>query len=267
LVEVSGKPRTYYSLDTKAPIDVAVAGPVRLTTLTRLRFTEDMPDTVAYGILIRSGDEVLRRHWTKTVRSTASFPEIPGEALGASRKLSVEVGEGYHILHVSLLGEGTARAVMRFYVPAEYKAQRYVSLAPIDPPATLTALASEKQILYYPIDSSSSVTVQVVGPTTLRVLSRMHFDYRLHGSRRYSLVIGKDGDSLREDTFETTRSTSVTFVGRDDLIPGKNKLTLIDVPRGVHRYSFEMGAASEAPASVRFTIPSADVFNRSRDRR
>ena len=264
---LSGKAREYYGFGIDQPIHVAVVGPTTFTLLVRAVFTPGMPDTAAYGVLIREGDAEVKKHWTTTRRGDGAFVPKSPNVPGASRKLTVEVPAGSHRLAVSLLGDQAEQAVARLYVPGEYKAEAYASIAPLDASETFTALGGEKQIAYYRVDAKAPLTVRVVGPTKLRILSRMNFSFALHGKRRYALTVEEDGKAIRREDLWTTRSTSVVFTDHPDIIPGKDKVTLVDVPGGAHRYTVRLGPASEASSvSIRFTIPQKDLANSSAGR-
>jgi len=253
--------RTYYEFSADETVELPLLGPTTLTLLIRAVFTPSMPDTVPYGVEVVEGDSTLVTHWTTTRRSDTRFVPDSPDTPGLSRKLSVEIPDGEHELGVKLLGEDVPRAVARFYVPGEYATERYVSISPLDPERTLTAVGGEKQIRYYPIDQDESVAVRIVGPTTLRILSRMMFDYDLHGRRHYTLLVEENGRQVRNVLLPTTRSTSVVFENAPDVTPGKNKVTLLDVPKGVHRYHVRLGPDTDGPAAVRFTIPIEDLGN------
>ncbi len=257
---IDGKVRTYYAIGVDDPLRIDVPGPTTLTLLVRLVFTPGMPDTAAYGIVVSERSTVLKKHWTTTRRGDDAFVPLSPNAPGRSRKLSVEIPQGSHTLTIALLGDVAKEAAVRVSIPGEYRADEYASIAPLDPRETVTALAAEKQIAYYLVDTGSPLTVRVVGPTRLRVLSRLTFDEGLRGKRRYILRVEEGERLVREDALLTTRSTSVVFSDRLDLVPGKDKVTLIEVPGGVHRYTVRLGAGSESRlAAVRFTIPRRDL--------
>ena len=257
---IDGKVRTYYAIDADDPLSLSVPGPTTLTLMVRLVFTQGMPDTAAYGIEVSEGKALLKKHWTTTRRGNDAFVPAGPKVPGLSRKLSVEIPEGAHALTIALLGKDAQAAAARFYIPGNYRADEYASIAPLDPRETVTALAEEKQIAYYLVDADKPLTVRIVGPTKLRVLSRLTFDEGLRGKRRYALRVEEEGRLVREDMLFTTRSTSVVFTDRQEIVPGKDKVTLIDVPKGVHSFTVRLGAGSESPlAAVRFTIPKGDL--------
>lgn len=259
-----GTVRTYYEFSADEAAELSLTGPTTLTLLIRAVFSPGMPDTVPYGVAVHEGDRELLTHWTTTRRSGTRFVPDSKDVPGLSRKLSVDVPEGSHELSITLLGDKAKRAVTRFYVPGEYQTERYVSIAPLDPGRTLTAVGGEKQIRYYPIVKDSTVVVRIVGPTKLRILSRLLFDFALHGRRHYTLVIDEEGKPVREVTLATTRSTSVVFEDAQGVVPGKNKVTLLEVPKGVHRFGVRLGPDSDGAAAVRFTIPVEDLSNEAK---
>jgi hypothetical protein len=65
---------------------------------------------------------------------------------------------------------------------------------------------------------------------------------------------------LREEQLFTTRSTTVHYANRPEMVPGKERSTLVKVPKGVHRLTVRVDGGVPPPAvSVRFTIPQRDL--------
>src|SRR5262249_29977098 len=158
-----------------------------------------------------------------TRKSNERFEDRTNGVPGLSRKVTIDVPAGRHSLSVSLAQPAGASACARFSIPGAERAEPYVSITPLDAGETYVAVAGEKQITYYGADASRAVTVRVVGPARLRILSRLNFDFSLHGERRYTLDITQDGKPFRQDPLITTRSTSVPYTNHPTVIPGKDK--------------------------------------------
>lgn len=116
----------------------------------------------------------------------------------------------------------------------------------------------EVEVKYYRATYDTPVELEVVGPTSLVMFSRLEFTYDMKGLQNYQVQVIENAQVIHSFTWTTTRSDVTRHLDRDDLVPSPGRRCVIQVPPGVHRYSFKPASPSES-ILLRFFIPVKDL--------
>jgi hypothetical protein len=105
------------------------------------------------------------------------------------------------------------------------------------------------------------VVLDVNGPTTIRVNTRLLFDRT--ASKRESYVVGVREPGAAEVVYkiETTPSETVVCRDRSDLLPGALRHFMLEVGPGPHAYEFRLVDTTAGALAIRFHIPRGDIAN------
>ncbi len=261
---VAGQEFTYRVLDTDEPTWVQVRGPRRLKIVSRYLFGEDDPLQQTYRLrVLVDGREVLRRSFTGRVKEDVAIAGRPGPAVGALRKVYVNIGTGLHSVQVFGETTGSGRIAARFFREYKRDPETTVSFAP-EGFETIYHLqfASGSQSTYYHFGAEVPLTFTVTGPTTLKIWTRLDFDHTMNGSQDYTLEVTCDGESWNTFHYTAKKLSSAAYVERPDLLPGTRNTMRIPVRKGQHRFEIKCVRPDRCGISAQIRIPLADLGSR-----
>lgn len=255
---VDGKQVTYCRFDAERPLSFSVQGPGRVKILTRLVIPNDR-EKDSYGVTVmRDGAAERTKEFDTVPSGRAFYVALDSVRPGVIRRIYVDVPTGAHTYE--LRAEGFGRVDARVYASTDPDADR-VSFAPRDGPSVETLLSGDKELTYYLLTKSAPVVLDVVGPTTIRVNTRLLFDQTT--SKRESYVLGVREPGAPEVLYkiETTPSETVVCRDRGDLLPGALRHFMLDVGPGAHAYEFRLVDTTARALALRFHIPRGDIAN------
>jgi hypothetical protein len=144
-------------------------------------------------------------------------------------------------------------AVAFFASPPPGEAQKkskWVSLRPLGSPGFAELQAKDRTYRYYPVTSVQTAAVEVVGPTTLRMATRLGFSPGMVGKTSYRVQV-LEGEEVIKVYSTSTGKSDLTFVGLMTL-PGKKRYFQLKVPKGKHRYDFRASGSVTETVYLRF---------------
>lgn len=257
---VKGKERTYYSITARNPLHIEVDGPGKLVILSRVVFPSLSSVSERYSVIVREDGKELKIHATQSEKSTATLKSAGGN-LGRGRKTNVKIPEGMHKYEVSVESTlGNEVLVRLSFIPAKGK-KNLVSLEPLSYARVVTAVVKEKLIAYYVSSKEQPVQLRVVGPTRLKIATRLNYDSKMKGGQRYSVGVWENDKRLVSKALATTKSVGVEYKEWKDVSPGKPVSFYLAVPKGEHHYSFRLEAGTAMSVAVKFSIPKSDLDN------
>lgn len=255
-----GQERTYYLLTKSAPITLEVDGPGKLSVLSRLGFAPGAEGPAQYAIKVVEGKATVKRQSTQTGPSDASYKDgrlRPGK----SRRFSLDIPERGHTYTVFLEADQAEEAAVRFLFSRSKGAGKLVSLEPLAYDRIVTAVVDEKLIAYYIASGERSVQLRVIGPTRLRVSTRLNYDAAMKGDQKYAVAVSEEGKQVALKSLATSKSVGIEYHEWKDVVPGKVNAFFLDVPKGEHRYRFALAQALAHSVALKFSIPQNDLSN------
>jgi hypothetical protein len=255
---VDSKTLTYYRFDSVAPITLSVEGPTRLKILTRVRIPNDREEETYTVTVMRDGEHATAEEFTAPVSERAHYVAFNSFRPGVIRRIYVDVPTGQH--HYELLAEGQAVVDARPFQSAANRPSR-VSLAPREYAAVETFYYGDKALTYYILTEDSPVVLDVVGPTTIKVNTRLMFEQTMVGGQSYVLGVREYDVPEQLYRIESEPSETVTSRDRSDVIPGALRYFMLEVGKGAHTYEFTLVDASGSAVALKFYIPRGDLLN------
>ncbi|MCK4408476.1 MAG: hypothetical protein KAW67_00225, partial [Candidatus Eisenbacteria sp.] len=257
-ISVGGKELTYYHFTTDEPLTFSVDGPTRVKVLTRVRVPNDH-ETVEYGVSIsRDGVHMETVEKEAYPKESAFYVAFLSFRPGVIRRIYIDVPTGRHEYELRTVGGHSVDA--RLFESAGSKPS-LVSVAPRDFDSVETLYYRDKELTYYLMTKATPVVLDVVGPTSVKVNTRLLYDATMLGEQTY--IVGVSGQEAPECLYRIDAKPSETVVmrDRDDVIPGALRHFVLEVPRGVHTYTFRLVDAAAGGLAVKFYIPRGDVTN------
>jgi len=257
-ISVEGKERTYYHFTVDEPLTFSVEGPTRVKILTRVRVPNDR-ETVEYGVSIsRDGVHVETVEKEAYPKESAFYVAFMNFRPGVIRRIYIDVPTGRHGYELRAVGGPSVDA--RLFESARSKPS-LVSIAPRDYDSVETLYYRDKELTYYLMTKDALVVLDVIGPTSIKVNTRMLYDATMLSKQTY--IVGVRAPGAPEDLYKIDGEPSQTVVLRDrsDVIPGALRHFVLEVPKGAHTYEFRLVDAAAGGLAVKFYIPRGDLTN------
>lgn len=256
----SGSDHAYHAVAPGDEVTCRVAGPRRLKIISRYLFGEGDGRRVPYTVSVTvDGREVLRKAFTGKPHDEVTLCGGAGR-VGSLRRAYVDLPTGRHDVAVSVETEGRGEVALRVFRQVKRKRDRWMAKAPEGFGAMRKLeFASGAQSSYYHFDATTPLRLEVNGPTTLRVRSRLDFDHTMNGSQTYAVEVVIDGDSWRTFHFDTTKLSSARWLENPDILPGDRKEFRIDVDRGQHTVEIHCVRPEACGVAAMIHIPESDL--------
>ncbi len=255
----AGKIRAYYPLSTRKSSIILLKGPGELRILTRARFTPKTKGLLNYRVAYRidGGDERLLDVEGVRRSNEAAFKDEALGIPGDSHPLALRLGRGYHSIEVTLR-DSTPKVVARFlYSPGKEVAMRWVQLEPVKPYQPVDLLAKEEVANYYRFSPEKPLKVDVIGPTEVRLLTRVENNYSMQGQANYRIQLRQHGEVVRTFQLSSSRSETTTYKDSSAFVAGKAREIVFKVPKGRNLYEIVPLDNLSILGSMR--IPEKDV--------
>jgi len=262
ILSISGRDRAYYSIEKGGQFSFQVKGPTQVRILTRLEFATYPSQSVEYGIQYRVDD-----HATETVTLTsrpaevARDPNNPRLLLGYLRDLCLDVPRGVHSYALQVSDD-----VTRVWVRIQEQESTYeqklsrVAIAPQQYSTAVDLEVKERITTYYRVDSNSQITLNVIGPTNLKVLARLEFDQTMRGLQKFRFQILEAGQVVETYAITTELSDVARYIQPVSTLLSKGDTCYLDVPKGSHSYRIVLLDEGRS-ALFKFYIPVKDLEN------
>lgn len=258
---VSGKTRSYYSLSANDVSIINLQGPGIIRVLSRGRFAPNEAEEIKYEILYTIDGGVQEKVEMKGVeRSKAATYSngslgVPGE----SRDFEIELGRGYHTLEFKLDDEDVRVALRYNFTPKKPKKQDWIAFCPMQPSEPVDLMSRESTVSYYRFSMDKPLRVEIIGPTELRVFTRIENHYQMKGRINYRIQVKENNKVISTYQLSSRRSEVAVYKEDRDLIPGKACEFVIEVPKGKHIYEVLPLDKDKSTILGRCLLPEKDV--------
>jgi hypothetical protein len=259
-LESDGRRFTYVELDAGSEVRCRIAGPRRLKVISRYLFADDDPDRVPYTLTVHvDGREVLRKG--STGRPLSRYGRCRSEGRVASlRRGYVDLPAGQHDITVRASSEGGGTVAIRLYRQVKFRRDSWMSITPehYDSVRHLE-FESGNRSTYYHFDATTPLGLNVTGPTTLRLRTRLDFDHLMNGSQTYALDVLIDDESWRTFHFDTQKLSSAVWLEHPDILPGSRRELKVEIPRGRHTIEIRCVRPESCGVAAMLHIPKRDL--------
>jgi len=233
-----GKNRTYYPLSPKRSSIVSVKGPGELRILTRARFVPKEMDELDYRIIYKvDGTEEHTLDVEGVMRSEdAMYKDGTLGVPGDSKDLTMKIGRGSHSIELVLRDSLPLVSARYLFAPRKQKKAKWVGLSPLAPSEPVDLFAGEETAHYYRFSKEKPLKIEIIGPTDLRILTRVENSFNMKGQANYRLQIKQNGQVLQSFQLSSRRSETTTYKNNSKLVPGKAREIVFSVPKGKQQY-------------------------------
>lgn len=258
---ISGKTRSYYSLDRKKPSTISLRGPGKLRVITRGRFVPGEAETITYRLLFRvDGGEQQFAEFKNVKRSKlAHYQNGSLGDPGLLEDFHIYLGRGFHSIELNL-DNGSIPVAARYLFTSEKEEKRnWISFCPLQPSEPVDLITRETITHYYRFSLQNPLRAKVIGPTELRVFTRVENQYQMKGRVHYRIQVIENGEVINTYQLNSRRSQVTIYKKEKDLVPGKAREFIIHVPEGEHAYEIIPLDKDKKTMLGRFFLPEEDL--------
>jgi hypothetical protein len=260
-VNLSGKNHTYYVLEPGTKVDVEVKGPSKLRVLTRAIF--DGPGdslTYTYAALRKGSRKATTFKQSTRPADKATLTGEAGKRVGLSRTKVIEVPRGAQTYTFSLPKNAPTRVLMHVTLDANEftRGTDVVAMTPAEFTTAVDLVAREETTPYYRVGTGHQVALKLVGPVTLKVLSRIEFDANMSGKQKWKVRVSEDGKTKGTYSLASRKSEITSYREKSSLVASRAETFYVEVPAGEHRYEFTL-PENHRTVLLRFLLPKNEL--------
>jgi hypothetical protein len=185
---------------------------------------------------------------------TASYAEgAEGESPGGREELIVDVPEGEH----TYLAKTDSRACGAFAVPSTKKKILRTEMTPAAFDKAVEEIFQERERTWYFATKDKPVTIEVTGPTSLKIYTALNFDSSMRTATEWKLESILDGTATPDRKWKSSRSQTRSYPDEKTVVPGQMETFDLVIPEGRHKV--ELRPRGSHSAAIRVLIPTGDL--------
>lgn len=258
---VSGKTRYYYFLSSDKASVITLQGPGKLQVITRARFKPDSPEKLGYSVLYSIDGSAQKKSIIKETQKSTTDTYADGTLgiPGQSKEFTIDLGRGDHSIEFRLLDDKTAVGARYIFTPVKEKKIDWIAFSPLRPSEPVDLISKESTVSYYRFSKAKPLKVEVIGPTELKVMTRIENHYQMRGRIHYRIQVKENNIVKNTYQLSSERSESAAYKDNKELIPGKACEFVINVPEGKHSYEILLLDEDKSTVLGRLLLPKKDV--------
>ena len=265
-IQIKGKDRTYYRLDKGNPLEFTVEGAAEFKMLTRLDMDNfKKSKKVDYKVFCEIDGK--KTHYTRSaVWSKGVEFAKGGGRFGTAETFTIKLKPGKHKVKLSLANDDDKRIYVRLLEKDQKVKQETerVAMHPQKFTQMVKILVKEREFDYYRVGNKDSVELKVIGPATIKVITRLEYNITMNGDKKYRIAVHEDG-KLKNTFLISTDLSEAAMYTKDK---AETKLSrgdefFIEVPAGEHIYTFKV-EDSNRNVLLKFYLPAEAMKNKMR---
>jgi len=258
---VSGHDRAYEALSSEASHLMTVRGPGELRLVTRARFLPSTANGLSYSLRVRvdggAEQEVLYENVERS--RTAMFRDGTLGVPGRLMDYVLPLRRGYHNIEISSGPDSPPILFRTLFKPIRERRRQWVALTPLGEPSLVELVVRESLVSYYRNPPGKPFEVEVIGPTELRVFTRVDCTPEMRGRIHYRLQVRENERVINTFQLSSRRSEVAVYRAFDALVPSRATEIVIPIPPGHHRLQISPMDPDKSTVLSRFLLPKDDL--------
>jgi hypothetical protein len=241
ILKIAGKRRIYTIMRDDSLI-YQVNGPARIELITRYPSPEksEKSHPFSYQLVVDNEEPIKINHRYKLRKSIRSV-QHPSHYYTYSGNYFVNIKDGDHTLTMSTHAEQKYPVLLRVIKKGFNTSLNKVNeLQPMVFQANRTVEVSGKDISYYELIYGRPLQLNLDGPKTLRILSRLLFDSEMGMEESFRIRVKSGRKVLGTYYISTERSSDSRVKDQPDKVPGKWRTCEVTIPTGKQVISVEL---------------------------
>jgi hypothetical protein len=260
-LQITGKSREYYALTGHDRVQVKVKGPTRLRVISRAVLDAKQDSTEYQFVERREGAQksVTVRHRSRAFDNATVSSDSDGKVTAARSKV-IDVPRGDQTYTFFLPRSSKQTVLLRFAREFKDFAQgnKIVAMTPVSYSARVDLVTKEEAAAYYRLGSKDNVKLQLIGPATLKVMTRIEFDQNMNGRQKWRVQVIEDGKIKATHSLSAARSQVTTYREAAPFVPSRAEALFVEVPEGKHDYEFRL-PDNHRTVLFRFLLPEKQL--------
>ena len=241
ILKIAGKRRIYTIMRDDSLI-YQVNGPARIELITRYPSPEksEKSHPFSYQLVVDNEEPIKINHRYKLRKSIRSV-QHPSHYYTYSGNYFINIKDGDHTLTMSTDTEQKYPVLLRVIKKGFNTSLNKVNeLQPMVFQANRTVEVSGKDISYYELIYGRPLQLNLDGPKTLRILSRLLFDSEMGMEESFRIRVKSGRKVLGTYYISTERSSDSRVKDQPDKVPGKWRTCDVTIPAGKRVISVEL---------------------------
>ncbi|MEM9290653.1 MAG: hypothetical protein AAGD01_03135 [Acidobacteriota bacterium] len=258
---VSGKDRPYRLLRSEKPTLVTVRGPGELRIVTRARFRPRSDNDASYSLRLRiNGAEPFDVRFAGVQRSrTAMFRDGTLGVPGRLMDYRLQLRRGFHNIEIQP-GPGSPPIYYRtLFEKGKPQRRDWITVTPAASSEEVELVIRESLVTYHRNSPQQPFQLDLIGPTELRIFTRLENSPEMRGRVHYRLQVRIDGEVVNTFQLSSRRSDLATYRDEDSLVPGRAAEIVLPIPAGAHRLEIHSLDPDKSTLLARFMLPKEDL--------
>lgn len=237
-VIVSGKNYKYYPLSNDEALVLTIRGPGKLKVITRCQLMNKNLSNIDYIVYYRinGGSKIEADFNNVKVDEKSELKDASTCTLTTGENILIELSRGENSIEIWSGSENIRIITRSLFTEIKEKKIDWISISPMYPNEPVSLVTNEDVVSYYRYYSGKPLKIKVTGPTTLRVLNRVEFDYKMKGRLNYRVEVQEDKRLKNTYLLCSDRSDVTKYKNEKKKTPGKANEIVINVPSGTHIY-------------------------------
>ena len=237
-VIVSGKSYKYYPLSKDEALVLTTRGPGKLKVITRCQLMNKNQNNMDYIVYYRinGGSKIEADFNNVKVDEKSELKDASTGTLTIGENILIELSRGENTIEIWSGSENIKIITRSLFTEIKEKKIDWISISPMYPNEPVSLVTNEDVVSYYRYYSGKPLKIKVTGPTTLRVLNRVEFDYKMKGRLNYRVEVREDKRLKNTYMLCSDRSDVTKYKSEKKKTPGKANEIVINVPSGTHIY-------------------------------
>ena len=241
ILKIAGKRRIYTIMRDDSLI-YQINGPARIELITRYPSPEksEKSHPFSYQLVVDNEEPIKINHRYKLRKSIRSV-QHPSHYYTYSGNYFINIKDGDHTLTMSTHAEQKYPVLLRVIKKGFNTSLNKVNeLQPMVFQANRTVEVSGKDISYYELIYGRPLQLNLDGPKTLRILSRLLFDSEMGMEESFRIRVKSGRKVLGTYYISTERSSDSRVKDQPDKVPGKWRTCEVTIPTGKQVISVEL---------------------------
>jgi len=241
ILKIAGK-RRIYTIVKNEPVVYQIHGPARIELITRYPSSKKSKKSQVFSYRLTVDDEepIKINHRYKLQKSIRSI-QHPSHYYTFSGNYFINIGNGSHTLTFSASDNQKYPVLLRV-IKKDYEMSIIGKreLRPMVFQSNRKVVVEGKEISYYELSRGRPLQVEMTGPKTLRILSRLVFEPRMGDEESYRIRVKSNRKVFGTYFMSTEQSSLAVIVDLPDKVPGKWRTCEVDIPEGKQVISVEL---------------------------
>ena len=258
-INISGKSLRYYPTSVDEASILTVRGPGKLKIITRGQLNSTINKSLNYVVYYRiNGGQKIKVDFNEVKPdNNAYFQDASLGYPSVGENINVELSRGENTVEVWSGSTNPKAYIRNLFTETKEKKVDWVKLSPMYPNEPVSLVTNEDVVSYFRYFSSKSLKIKVTGPTILRVLNRVEFDYKMKGKINYRIEVKEDKKVKNTYMLSADRSDVTRYKKDGKKTPGKANEIMINVPSGTHTY--QLLPLDNCTILARILFPKKDI--------